>query len=109
MTRLKRHNPVRTGFTLVEAVMSMLIVAILLVSALRATAASSLMQYKMAERAKGRFLADGLMNEIMQLSYEDPDTTPVFGRETGEYYIYRPAWNDVDDFDGWVTSPPLTR
>jgi Tfp pilus assembly protein PilV len=97
------------GLTLVEAMMSMVIVAVLLVAALRATGASALAQYKTAERATGRALASGLVNEIVVLRYEDPNGSPVFGREAGESSSSKASWNDVDDFDGWTESPPQYR
>jgi hypothetical protein len=96
----------RRAFTLVEATIAMLLVSVMLVAAMRATAASGLVQYKAAERATARHLADGLIAEITPLSYEDPDGTPAFGRESGESTTSRSGWDDVDDFDGWTESPP---
>jgi hypothetical protein len=95
--------------TLVEATMAMLLVSLLLVAAMRATAGSGLAQYKTAERSTARLLADGLISEITALSYEDPDSTPAFGFESGESSTSKSAWDDVDDFHGWVESPPQFR
>jgi len=97
------------GFTLVEAMISMVIVAVLLVAAMRATGASALVQYKTAERATGRALALGLLNEIVVMRYEEPNGAPTFGRESGESGSSKASWDDVDDFDGWSESPPQYR
>jgi hypothetical protein len=97
------------GLTMVEATMAMLLVSLLLVAAMRAAAASGLAQYKTAERSTARHLADGLISEITALSYEDPDSTPVFGIESGESSTSKAAWDDVDDFNGWVESTPQAR
>jgi Tfp pilus assembly protein PilV len=98
-----------TGFTLVEAMISMVVVAVLLVAAMRATGASALAQYKTAERVTARALASGLVNEIIVLRYEEPNGTPSFGRESGESGGNKQGWDDVDDFDGWSESPPQYR
>jgi type II secretory pathway pseudopilin PulG len=94
------------GFTLVEAVMSMLIVGIMLVAALNTVGASKLTQRKNYERSIGPMLAEDLLTEILSQSYEEPVDTPIFGRETGEFSWSRTPYDDVDDYDGWTTSPP---
>jgi MSHA pilin protein MshD len=48
--------------------------------------------------------ADALMEEIASRAYEDPDLAAgSFGTEEGS----RAAYDDVDDYDGLVNSPPL--
>lgn len=97
------------GITLVEAVISMLLVSVLVVTAMQATAASGAGQYKTAQRTTGRLLADALINEILPLAYEDRDATPLFGREGSESASNKATFDDVDDFGGWVESPPQDR
>ncbi len=50
-------------------------------------------------------LAQDLMNEILQLPYEDPDQTPMQGLEPGEGSTDRTDFDDIDDYGGWVGSP----
>lgn len=108
--RLCVSNQLRSsGFTLVESVMSMLIVSILLVAAVRATGASGLVQYKTAEKTAARLLADGLMSDITALPYEDPIVTPLFGVEAGETSTSKANYDDIDDFNGWTESPPQDK
>src|SRR4051812_20926578 len=102
----RRRN--RAGLTLVEAVMSCLVVSILLVAALRAAGAASVYQFKTADRARARFLAGQIITDILSLNYQNP-TSPVFGRETGEVATSKTNYNDVDDFNGWSESPPQER
>jgi hypothetical protein len=97
------------GFTLVEATMSTLIVSILIVCAVRVAGANGVAQYKTAERGTARFLADGLLNDISCLPYEDPNVTPLFGLESGETSASKANYDDIDDFDGWSESPPQYR
>jgi len=97
------------GFTLVEVVISFLIVGIMLVVALN-TVGSVFRSYAIArERQQGYTLAADLMAEILQTRYEDPNDTPTFGLETGESSTPRNDYDDVDDYDGWSVSPPQAR
>jgi hypothetical protein len=99
----------RAAFTLVEAVMSMLVISILLVCSMRVAGACGKMQYKAAEVASGRVLADGLLNDIRALNYEEPNGTPAFGIESGESSSSKVNYDDVDDFSNWVETPPQDK
>ncbi|HEX2973544.1 MAG TPA: hypothetical protein VHP11_14510 [Tepidisphaeraceae bacterium] len=92
-----------------EAIMASLVVGFLVVAALNAAGSSGLAQYRASERVTARFLADGLMAEIVALSYEDPRGTILWGREVGETAISKANYNDVDDYDDWQESPPQDR
>jgi MSHA pilin protein MshD len=92
-----------SGFTLVEAIISVLIVGILFLAALQAAASARVADYLVANRNRGALLAQGLMDEITQKAYKN-STNPLFGPESGE--ASRSAFNDVDDYHGWSESPP---
>jgi hypothetical protein len=76
---------------------------------MRVAGMSAVMQYKAAERVAGRYLADGLLNDIRQLAYQEPNGTPNFGIESGESATSKVNYDDVDDFNGWSESPPQER
>lgn len=98
------------GLALVEAVISMVIVSVMLVAALSTVGASRTGEHKMATRARGLLLAQGLMSEILQCAYEDPDDPGTsLGYEVGESTINRTDYDDVDDYLGWDASPPEDR
>jgi len=97
------------AFTIIEAVMSTVIVAVMLVAALNTVGASRLTQHKASLAVRGRLLAEALMSEILNESYKDPDGTPVFGAESGESTATRADFDDVDDYDGWTASPPTDK
>jgi hypothetical protein len=59
--------------------------------------------------SQGRMLAESLMSEILQQGYQEPGTSYVFGRETGESDLTRTAYDDVDDYQGWTQSPPVAK
>jgi MSHA pilin protein MshD len=90
----------------VEAVVSLLIVGALLVVALSTVGASRLSQYTISEYSRGQSLAQSLKAEILQQDYSDPNDTPVFGIESGESTTTRADFDDVDDYNGWVSDPP---
>lgn len=97
------------GFTLVEVVISILVVGIMLVAALN-TVGGVFRNYAIAqERQQAYTLTSQLMAEILQARYEDPNDPPAFGLETGESTTPRTGYDDVDDFDGWSVSPPQAR
>ncbi len=90
------------GFTLVEAVLSTVVVAVMLVAALNTVGASRLTQHKAALVSQGRMFAEALLAEILQQNYQEPGTTDSFGREAGELDTSRAAYDDVDDYQGWT-------
>jgi len=96
----------RKAFTLVETIMSSLIVGAMLVAALSTVGASRLSQQRTSQYSCGQLLAESLMAEILRQDYLDPDDTPVFGCESGESTSTRIDFDDVDDYDGWLSAPP---
>ncbi len=104
--RGKRRYP--AGWSMVEVVVSSLMAGLMLVGAMLAFSAALRSALSAARTAQATALAQDLMEEILQASYRDPDGSPLWGAEepsTGS----RAAWDDVDDYAGWVESPPQTR
>jgi type II secretory pathway pseudopilin PulG len=104
MIRLGR--PRRRGFSIVEAVIATVIVAIMLVAALSTVGASRFVQHQTYQADRGRMLAQQLLAEIVQRRYQDPNEPLAFGREATESAATRTDFDDVDDYDGWSASPP---
>ncbi len=94
------------GFTLIEAALGSLIVGSLFVAALHTVAASRTTAASQAARGEAILLAQSLMEEVLAHPYTDPNQAPTFGRETGESGSNRAAFDDLDDFNGWTSSPP---
>jgi len=98
------------GFSLVEVVISMLVVSVLLAAALRAVGASKTGQLTVANRTEAMLLAQDLLAEIVVLPYEDQDTpTSSIGPEAGESGAHRSAFDDVDDYHAWNGEPPVEK
>lgn len=110
---MNRRCPDQRGrcraFTLVESVISILVVGVMFVAALSVVANSRASQRIAADHARGMLLAEQLMTEITVQAYEEPVDTVVFGREVNEPADTRSAFDDVDDYHGWSASPPADR
>ena len=102
-----RRPDVARAFTLVEAIGSVLIVAVMFVAVMSTVGAARMSQYKMSGRSRGTALAQDLLAEILQVAYEDADSPggPI-GTEVSEGTSTRADFDDVDDYDGWYASPP---
>jgi MSHA pilin protein MshD len=108
-SRRSRRRSSWAAFTLVEAVVSMLVVGVMMVAVLGTVGASSRGLQSMQERGKGALLARQLMSEIMVQYYEEPLDTVIFGKESGESGSSRAGYDDVDDYNGWSASPPQNK
>lgn len=98
----------RRGFTLVESLLSIVIVSGVMVAALGTFGAIGRARLVQVDRAAGEFLAQRTMAEILSMYYQDPVYgTPSMGPNTGENN--RSLYNDVDDYDNYQASPPTYR
>lgn len=95
------------AFGMLEAMISSAIVGLLLVAVLNSVGASAMSQQRTAEARRGQLLASALMSEILQQAFTEPTDAPMFGREAGE--SLRSQLDDVDDYNGYSTSPPVDR
>ena len=95
------------GFSLIEAVIAMVLVSVMLTAALRTVASARVSMASTAERARGAALAERLMTEILALPFEDPQSPGSIGPESGETGLGRALFDDVDDYHGLAESPPL--
>jgi hypothetical protein len=86
-------------------VVSTLIVGVMTVAALEGLGAATRSGDSAGNRGIALGLADDLMAEILATAYSDPDSSPLFGLESGEA-APRVNFDDVDDFDGWNQMPP---
>ena len=106
-------NPRRRGLSLVEALMSMILVAGLVVASLDLFGANAQAGQSMNRGARAQLLAQSLMSEILGTAYVEPSGVSVlFGPEIGEPDLIegsRLEFDDVDDYNGLNESPPKRR
>jgi MSHA pilin protein MshD len=96
----------RPGLTLTESVIACVIVATMIVSALGAVGGAARARVLQKDQLRGVTLARQLLAEITQSAYRDTGANPTFGPEAGET---RATFNDVDDYNGLIESPPTDR
>ena len=96
------------AFTMVETIMCILIVGVMFVAVMRSVAATQTLRFSISQRNLALLLAQDLMGEVLNQNYEEPVQAVAFGRESGESGGNREYWDDIDDFDGWSSSPPET-
>lgn len=95
--------------TLIEVVISTVIVAVMLTSALQAVGAARLGLRKLNDRSVGMLLAQDLMAEVLQQAYADSAYGPSSSIGPGSDEAAtgnRSLYDDVDDYHGWQASPP---
>jgi type II secretory pathway pseudopilin PulG len=105
--RVQLRQDRRHGISLVEVVISTLIVGFVLVAALNTTGSVIRSQRMNAERIDSNPLAAQLLSEVVANYYTDPEEPagPI-GLETGESAITRVGFDDIDDYHGWTATPP---
>ncbi len=99
----------RPGFTIAECVISTVIVAVMLVAVLQTVGASKQGQLALVREIQGQALAQSLMTEILPREYEDPNGSATLGRDAGESAALRMDFDDVDDYAGWTSTPPVSE
>jgi len=95
----------RRGISLLEVALSSLLVGVVLAAAMRTVGGSVFTQYRVAERITARFLAEGLLTEILAKDYKEAGSTTI-GPDAGESSTSKANYDDVDDFHNWSESPP---
>jgi MSHA pilin protein MshD len=104
----RRGSPAARGaFTLIECLVSVLIVGVVLVAAVGTFGQIARGRQNQVDRTAGVALADQLLAEILQCYFKEPGGGTTLGRDTGE--TTRATFDDVDDYDGYTTSPPTLR
>ncbi len=112
MTNLtwKSAHARRSGFSLLEVMISLFLVGTIMVVALEALTAATAGRTRNGNQAQGVLLAQSLLQEILDHPYLEPDDTAVFGPETSETAAgTRATFDDVDDYHGWSASPPESK
>lgn len=105
-----RSKKFRRGLSLLEVSVSTLLMGLLLTASMKSMNQISSSSRTAQDRIKAQSLAEGLMSEILQLSYKDPAQTAAFGLESGEAASTgRTGYDDVDDYTFLSESPPKTR
>ncbi len=102
------------GLTFLEIVISLSIFAVALVGLLQIVNTALNSSYRAGQEIIGTNIASGLLAEIMSKNFVDPDNPtnplgpdPLVPTETRNGGVN--AFDDVDDYNGYTESPPLTE
>lgn len=101
--RAMNHTRHMLGITLIESVLSLLIIGGAFVAALNTISGARASQAVVAERRMGLVLAQDMMEEILALPYKE---NALLGLELGENTGDRSRFDDIDDYNGWTSTPP---
>ncbi len=98
--------PVR-GIAYTEVLLSSIILAVLVVSAMKLFANLGRSRQSVVQNDAANYLALQMIEEIKQQNYNDRNEPTNFGVESGEDTgPGRCLFDDVDDYQGWSASPP---
>jgi len=103
-SKIKPAELTRTGTTLIEVVVSSLLIAIVLVSSLRSTAVIHSSTAQADHRILLEVAANSLLEELRGLSYSDPNGDRSLGLDADETHADRDTWDDCDDAHQFTTS-----
>jgi type II secretory pathway pseudopilin PulG len=90
------------AFTIVEAVLCMIVVALMLAAAFSVSGQSAKARQVIAEQRTAELLSRRLLAEIMQKRYREP----AGDADAGEDQRIRLTLDDVDDYNNLTLSPP---
>ena len=93
----------RTGFTMAESLMAIAIAAVSATAMLTSVAAAIQTSTNSINDALGQGLAQQLMDEVASVDFPS-GTSTTLGTGTP-----RSAFRDIDDFAGYLSSPPVDR
>lgn len=104
------RNP-RKGISLIEVAISSFLIGMLTIAALKTSGGVMQTWTQVKSNYDGSVLAESLLEEILQVSYEDPEGSAVWGIESGETQspTNRSEFDDLDDYDDWTETPPKTK
>lgn len=87
--------------------MAALIAGLILTASLNLAGFATRSQVLNNDQLRARLILSSLLAEIIELPFEDPNQTPVFGPESGETSspADRSLFDDVDDYHNWTSVP----
>ena len=100
-------TPRRRGITLIETIISVLIVAGLFVAAVSTLGAARSAESRTAERLHAQALAEDLISEILAQPYDHP-TAPALAVADASGDTDRLGYQSLNDYHRWFSSPPRT-
>jgi len=102
---MKNKDRKNKGFTLVEALIAIFVIALTIVALMVSSQAFTMANASGVDMSTAEFLIEEIRELTAVMPVIDPQTgTDVFGSETGETLT---LYDDLDDFDNAAFSPPI--
>jgi Tfp pilus assembly protein PilV len=102
------HPKLQSGITLIEVMVSLILVSTILLVSLSASASLQRQQFETRSASVGKQLAFELLDEITAMDFQDRES-PAFGIEADEIVGDRSTFDDVDDYHNYSSTPPKFR
>lgn len=100
-----RHTRYSNGFSLVEVLIAVVLVGLAIAALLASNSALTIANSEGAELSTAEFMTEQIRELTTMLNVVDPETgIGTFGPEEPNFISY----DDVDDFDGAIFSPPIS-
>ena len=106
---MSRQHRSRYGLTLLEVVVSLVLVSTIVLVSVSASANLMRSKTQSTQALDGQELAFQILDEVTAVDFQDPDQDRIFGREASETANNRTDFDDVDDYHGYAASPPSHR
>ena len=104
-----RPSTPRLAFTLIELIVTIVIIGIVLLSLVMSFQESLKLLARQGDLRQSIVLSEDLMNEIRSKAFVDPAATNSFGQETNApNELARKYYDDVDDYYDLVEASPQT-
>jgi len=102
----RQNSGRRGGFSLIEVLIAMLLTTLAIVSLIIANSAFTKANDAGVDLSTAEFLIEQIRELTTLLATVDPESSvSTFGPETGETLA---SYDDLDDFDGAIFSPPIS-
>ncbi len=105
----RRTHLLRRGVTLVEVVVSSLLVGLVLVTSMRATTMVHSSTVAADDSMELSVAAESILEELRGLAYAEPIGSSSIGIDEGEVQASRATWDDVDDAASYSVSGYVQR
>ncbi|MGI9470461.1 MAG: type IV pilus modification PilV family protein [Rubripirellula sp.] len=108
LTKRRANGTNHAGLSLIEVVISIVLVASVLLVSLAASANLMRNSHERRDTNQGQQLATQFLDEVTAMAFRDL-SEPTFGLESGELLSDRTTFDDVDDYANYQQSPPTHR
>ncbi len=94
---------------MIEVMISTVLVGTLMVTAMSASGFHAANSRAIDQMATAQALSNRLLAEVIALRFAESASSTTLGVDSGETLALRQTWDDVDDANGYSSTPPKSR